>query len=185
MNTISKETRELDVLLGRGRKRLSDEAVEEVALTVIERAFHSQYSSTSARVASRDLSLPCLQYERIAVNNSCPWNILWSDEAHFSLDGAVNTPNCRIWGTTSPNVVHEQPLYPDYITAWCCFTADFILGHHGPQFHYGCRYCDLLHQQIIPALQERECLETTVFMQDDAPPHIARPVQASALEMIA
>ncbi|GBN09698.1 hypothetical protein AVEN_160054-1 [Araneus ventricosus] len=40
------------------------------------------------------------------------------------------------------------------------------------------RYFDLLQQQIIPALQKRKCLETAVFMQDAAPPHIARPVQA-------
>ncbi|GBM95080.1 hypothetical protein AVEN_111036-1 [Araneus ventricosus] len=35
---------------------------------------------------------------RRAVDN-CPWNILWSDETHFTLHGAVNTRNCRIWGT--------------------------------------------------------------------------------------
>ncbi|GBM85638.1 hypothetical protein AVEN_33355-1 [Araneus ventricosus] len=37
-------------------------------------------------------------------------------------------------------------------------------------FHYG--------QQDIPALQERECLETAVFMQDGAPSQISRPILA-------
>ncbi|GBO04710.1 hypothetical protein AVEN_70563-1 [Araneus ventricosus] len=40
------------------------------------------------------------------------------------------------------------------------------------------RYFDLQQQKTIPALQKRKCLQTTVFMQDAAPPHIARPVQA-------
>ncbi|GBL61795.1 hypothetical protein AVEN_273679-1 [Araneus ventricosus] len=41
----------------------------------------------------------------------------------------------------------------------------------------GARYCCLLQQQVIPALQELECLETIAFMQDGAPAHIVRPVQ--------
>ncbi|GBN77292.1 hypothetical protein AVEN_170388-1 [Araneus ventricosus] len=36
----------------------------------------------------------------------------------------------------------------------------------------------LLQQEVIPALQERDCLETTVFMKDGALTHIARPVQS-------
>ncbi|KFM66483.1 hypothetical protein X975_13414, partial [Stegodyphus mimosarum] len=42
-------------------------------------------------------------------------------------DGAVNNKNCRIWGASPPNVLHQQPLHSDYVTAWCGFTADFIL----------------------------------------------------------
>ncbi|GBM20337.1 hypothetical protein AVEN_221070-1 [Araneus ventricosus] len=83
-----------------------------------------------------------------------------------------------MWGATSPNVVHEQSLHPDYISVMYGFTADYLLGPfffeentpHGPQWFSitGARYCDLLQQQIIPALQERQCLETIVFEQDDA-----------------
>ena len=43
-------------------------------------------------------------------------------------------------------------------------------------FHYGFRYYNLLQQYVIPALRQQQCLETTVFMQDGAPPHIARQV---------
>ncbi|GBN09478.1 hypothetical protein AVEN_269293-1 [Araneus ventricosus] len=64
--TITKfeETGKLDVLLGRGRKRLSDETVEEVTFAVIERAPDSQFYSSTARTVSLDFSLPCLQSER-------------------------------------------------------------------------------------------------------------------------
>ncbi|GBN80616.1 hypothetical protein AVEN_251339-1 [Araneus ventricosus] len=52
------ETLELSVLKGREWKRLSYETADEVALVVVERMSGSQYSSTSARAVSRDLSLP-------------------------------------------------------------------------------------------------------------------------------
>lgn len=42
----------------------------------------------------------------------------------------------------------------------------------------GTWYWVFLHQQVIIFLQKRKCLETTVFMQDGAPPHIARAVMA-------
>ena len=123
------ETRDLNVMRGRGRKRISNETVE-VAFDVVKRESGSQYSPTSARAVLRDLSLPwstvrkilrsslkwypfkisfvqplnptdsekCLNFvtnilARIFVNNEWPWNILWSDEAHFTLDGAVNSKN--------------------------------------------------------------------------------------------
>ena len=55
-------------------------------------------------------------------------NILWTDEAHFTLEGAVNMQNCRIWGSTKLLIVHQQPLHSVYVTVWCGFTSTFILG---------------------------------------------------------
>ena len=59
---------------------------------------------------------------RIIVDKEWQWNILWFDEAHFTLDGALNNQNCRI----RPYVEHEPSLHSDYIRVWCGFTADFI-----------------------------------------------------------
>ncbi|GBN27936.1 hypothetical protein AVEN_216322-1 [Araneus ventricosus] len=39
---------------------------------------------------------------RMEVDNAWPWNILWTDEAHFYLQGSVNTQNCRIWAKENP-----------------------------------------------------------------------------------
>ncbi|GBM40408.1 hypothetical protein AVEN_122628-1 [Araneus ventricosus] len=58
MITKCEDAGELGVLKGRWRKQLSSETAEEVVLAVVERASGSQYSSTSARAVSRDLSLP-------------------------------------------------------------------------------------------------------------------------------
>ncbi|GFT38848.1 uncharacterized protein TNCV_1585451 [Trichonephila clavipes] len=39
--------------------------------------------------------------------------ILFSDEAHFWLNGYVNKQNCRIWSEANPQVYVETPLYPE------------------------------------------------------------------------
>ncbi|GFU59386.1 transposable element tc3 transposase [Trichonephila clavipes] len=157
------ETGNLDVLHGRGRKLVATETVEEVATAMVERASNSIFSSASGRSVTR-------------IGDSVVDN------------EAVNTQSYRIWGTSTPNTLHQRPLHSDYVTAWCRFTAEFILGHFffeilTPQGPERCsvtspRYRELLQQQVIPALQERQCLQTTIFMQDGATPHIARQVKA-------
>ena len=65
---------------------------------------------------------------RMEVDGMWPENILWIDEAHFTLEGAVNTENSRIWGSTKPLLVHQRPLHSAYVTVWCGFTITFIFG---------------------------------------------------------
>lgn len=63
----------------------------------------------------------------ITDDNVWHWNILWSEETHSIIYGTVNSHNCHIWGTATPNVIHEQLLHPDYIIVCCGFTINFIL----------------------------------------------------------
>ncbi|GFV41711.1 uncharacterized protein TNCV_3628621 [Trichonephila clavipes] len=53
--------------------------------------------------------------------------ILFSDEAHFWLNGYVNKQNCRIWSEANPQVYDETPLHPEKLTVWCALWADGIL----------------------------------------------------------
>ncbi|GFU38725.1 transcription factor RFX4 [Trichonephila clavipes] len=53
--------------------------------------------------------------------------ILFSDEAHFWLNGYVNKQNCRIWSEANPQVYVETPLYPEKLTVWCVLWAGGIL----------------------------------------------------------
>ncbi|GBM58922.1 hypothetical protein AVEN_80721-1 [Araneus ventricosus] len=113
---------------------------------------------------------------------------------HFVVGRGTSFPRrsseyseCRIWGTAILMLCMNS-LHPDYITVCCGFTADFLLGSfffeentpHGPQrcSIKGSRHYDLLQQQVIPALQERECLETTILIQDGVPLHVTLPEQA-------
>ncbi|GFU35820.1 transposable element tc3 transposase [Trichonephila clavipes] len=129
-------------------------------------------------------SLQCLA--RLEVDPEWPWNILWTNEAHFHLDGSVNTHNCRIWETDNPHSTLRIPLHSPKVTVWCGFSASFILGPYFFEELYaggpvtcsitGQRYASLLRNKIIPDLQARQCLSRIIFMQDGAPPHITRCV---------
>ncbi|GFW91163.1 tc3a_0 protein [Trichonephila clavipes] len=53
--------------------------------------------------------------------------ILFSDEAHFWLNGYVNKQNCRIWSEANPQVYVETPLHPEKLTVGCALWAGGIL----------------------------------------------------------
>ncbi|GBL74765.1 hypothetical protein AVEN_243630-1 [Araneus ventricosus] len=79
------------------------------------------------------------------------------------------------------------PLHSLKVTVWRGFTAAFIVGPFffeeiGPSGPVTCtvnrtRYESLLRTQIIPALKQRGCVDSAIFLQDGAPPHIATPVK--------
>ncbi|GFV61531.1 hypothetical protein TNCV_92351 [Trichonephila clavipes] len=54
--------------------------------------------------------------------------ILFSDEAHFWLNGYVNKQNCRISSEANPQVYVETPLHPEKLTVWCALWAGGIIG---------------------------------------------------------
>ncbi|GFT47908.1 DUF4817 domain-containing protein [Trichonephila clavipes] len=64
----------------------------------------------------------------IAVFSDFHKRILFSDEAHFWLNGYVNKQNCRIWSEANPQVYTETPLHPEKLTVWCALWAGGIIG---------------------------------------------------------
>ena len=101
-------------------------------------------------------------------------NILWSDEAIFSLDGTVNTHNCRIWGKSKPKHFITKSLNSPKLCVWMAFSSKFGLE---PFFFNGtidadC-YLNMLQEHVRPQLTKKKKLGSTIFMQDGAPPHFA------------
>ncbi|GFV19894.1 transposable element Tc3 transposase [Trichonephila clavipes] len=54
--------------------------------------------------------------------------ILFSDEAHFWLNGYVNKQNCRICSKANPQVYVKTPLHPEKLTICCALWAGEIIG---------------------------------------------------------
>ena len=54
--------------------------------------------------------------------------ILFSDEAHFWLNGYVNKQNYRIWSEGNPQVYVNTPLHAEKLTVWCALCAGEIIG---------------------------------------------------------
>ena len=55
---------------------------------------------------------------RIGMDPQFSSKILFSDEAHFWLNGYVNKQNCRIWSGDNPQAI-EETLHPEKVTVWC------------------------------------------------------------------
>ncbi|GFX29146.1 uncharacterized protein TNCV_3216811 [Trichonephila clavipes] len=99
----------------------------------------------------------------IAVAPDFHKRILFSDEAHFWLNGYVNKENCHIWSEANPQVYVETPLHPEKLTClelWfqqdgaTCHTGratidllkdtfgDRLISRFGP-VNWPPRFCDL------------------------------------------
>ncbi|GFT27336.1 uncharacterized protein TNCV_3425641 [Trichonephila clavipes] len=171
MVTKFEETGSLNVRSGRGKKPVSAEAIEKVALQVEEDKSSNVLASTSVRRMAEALDLPRSTVQKIMqniiryypyklqfvqellphdfetrhlfslqflahleVDPEWPWNILWTDEAHFHLDGLVNTHNCRIWETDNPHATLRVTLHSPKVTVWV-----FRVFYSWPVFFRGIR----------------------------------------------
>ncbi|GFX36984.1 hypothetical protein TNCV_1174861 [Trichonephila clavipes] len=83
-------------------------------------ALHFQYDQARRRFVE-------WAQNEIAVVPDFHKRILFSDEAHFWLNGCVNKQNCRIWSEANPQVYVETPLHPEKLTVWCALWAGGIL----------------------------------------------------------
>ncbi|GFT91255.1 tc3a_0 protein [Trichonephila clavipes] len=108
--------------------------------------------------------------------------ILFSDEAHFWLNGYVNKQNCRIWSEANPQVYVETPLHPEKLTVWCALWAGGIIGPYffkNDEGHNvtvnGDRYRAMITNFFIPELNKHDVQELW-FQQDGATCHTARAI---------
>ncbi|GBM74101.1 hypothetical protein AVEN_95113-1 [Araneus ventricosus] len=116
------------------------------------------------------------------------------DFVHFPYDtqavelcakyGYVNTKKCRIWATENP-FGHQSELFHSE-------KSNYVVWVYGIVYHRailfedigsvtcmvnGVRYESPLRSHVIPALQQRACIGSTIFIQDGASPRIANLVK--------
>ncbi|GFW30287.1 putative transposase [Trichonephila clavipes] len=106
--------------------------------------------------------------------------ILFSDEAHFWLNGYVNKQKCRIWSEANPKVYVETPLHPEKLTVWCALWSGGIIGPYffkNDEGHSvtvnGDRYRAMITNFFSPELNNHDVQELW-FQQDGATCHTAR-----------
>ncbi|GFW89363.1 DUF4817 domain-containing protein [Trichonephila clavipes] len=92
--------------------------------------------------------------------------ILFSDEAHFWLNGYVNKQNFRIWSEANPQVYVETPLHSEKLTVWCSLWASGIIGPYffkNDEGHNvtvnGDRYRAMITNFFIPELNNHDVQE--------------------------
>ncbi|GFX34664.1 otoferlin [Trichonephila clavipes] len=118
--------------------------------------------------------------KEIAVVTDFHKRILFSDEAHFWLNGYVNKQNYRIWSEANPQVYVETPLHPEKLTLWCALWAGGIIGPYffkNDEGHNitvnGDRYRAMITNFFIPEMNNHDIQELW-FQQDGARCHTAR-----------
>lgn len=123
--------------------------------------------------------------ERVANNNNFLFNVCFSDECTFFLNGVVNRHNCRYWAENNPRVFHEvHTQHPQKLNVWAGIFGNSIVGPFFlPGTLTGDMYLDLLENTIDPALTD--IIENNpgyveaelIFQQDGAPPHYSQNVR--------
>ncbi|GFV19713.1 mariner Mos1 transposase [Trichonephila clavipes] len=130
--------------------------------------------------------------------------ILFSDEAHFWLNGYVNKQNGRIWSEANPQVYVETPLHQEKLTVWCALWAGGILlpKRCRPQ-GYGqwnrffellpdnttinsevyCHELDKLNDALQQKRSELINMKGVVFNQDNARPHTNLVIRQKPLQL--
>ena len=111
--------------------------------------------------------------EQIIGNPSFIFNVCFSDECTFFLNGFVNKHNCRYWDNENPHLFREEHTqFPQKINVWAGILGNEIIG---PVFIEGNLngelYLDMFENVIDPLITES--LENLHFQQDGALPHYA------------
>ena len=103
-------------------------------------------------------------------------NILWSDEAHFYLNGYVSSRHCVIWSEDNPHHNLEVPLHSPKVTVFCAMNSRMIMPPYfieHPNTVNQHVYLDILQNHVVPNLPNNNL----IFMQDGATPHTANIVK--------
>ncbi|GFW43823.1 putative transposable element [Trichonephila clavipes] len=164
---------------------LEEKLKELISLIELLEAEQDKRSKGNGCAIQHDFMLLTVRFvewaqNEIAVVPDFHKRILFSDEAHFWLNGYVNKQNCRIWSETNPQVYVETPLHPEKLTVWCALWAGGIFGPYffkNDEGHNvtvnGDRYRAMITNFFIPELNNHDVQELW-FQQDGAACHTAR-----------
>ncbi|GAA48811.1 transposable element Tc3 transposase [Clonorchis sinensis] len=104
-------------------------------------------------------------------------NILWSDEANFSVDGIINKHNCMIWSRKAPHEYLTHDLHSPHLCVWKGFSSKCLLR---PFFFDATvsvdSYLHMLQTHVIPQLKQHK-KSSIVFQQDGAALHCSNQVR--------
>ena len=105
-------------------------------------------------------------------------HIIWSDEAHFSIDGTVNRHNAVYYSAENPHLMVTRCVATLGLTVWAGIHAAGVIGPFiTRETVNGERYLQMLETQFWPALTALPNYQQFVFQQDGAPPHWSRAVR--------
>lgn len=108
-------------------------------------------------------------------NSFDPKLIIFTDEAHFHLDGYVNKQNYRYWGTEKPTEFNIRTHTPERITVWAGLTNRGVIGPFLIESSVDASvYEDILHKAIAQLEDDDYDLSQYWWQQDGATCHATK-----------
>lgn len=109
-------------------------------------------------------------------------NIIFSDEAHFQLNGEINKQNMRYWSEENPQAIIQATHHPKRCTVWAGLASWGIIGPFFFEDSNGAattinqtRYQEMLRGYLARELKKHSGYNSaTWFQQDGATPHTTR-----------
>ncbi|XP_076388084.1 uncharacterized protein LOC105663682 [Megachile rotundata] len=89
--------------------------------------------------------------------------IIYTDEAHFWLNGYVNKQNYRFWGSENPNVSLAKALHPEKITVWAAISIKGIYLQFFDSTVTGESYKQILEQKFFPHAKKKRPSQRFLF----------------------
>ena len=102
--------------------------------------------------------------------------IIFTDEAHFYLNGYVNKQNDRFWGSENPSVSISKPLHPQKVSAWAAISIKGIYLQFFESTVTAETYKNLLETKFFLYAKKRGLVTNFHFIQDGAAPHRTQEV---------
>ncbi|KAJ8934037.1 hypothetical protein NQ318_020835 [Aromia moschata] len=106
------------------------------------------------------------------------FNIVFSDEATFQLDGNLNRHNCRYWSDSNPRLMREHNTqYREKLNVWAGILHNHIVGPFFIEGNLNAEaYEDKLRNEIVPAISQiaGQNFEEIWYQHDGAPAHYDR-----------
>ena len=116
---------------------------------------------------------------RIQTDSSHLSSMVFSDEAHFHLDGKINKQNFRCWSRTNPSWIGEGSHHSPRTTVWAAIGEAGIYGPFFIEENINSNiYLKILQDSFWPAVEANGKADSIKFMQDGAPPHFALTVRS-------
>ncbi|KAI6212569.1 hypothetical protein M3Y94_00041400 [Aphelenchoides besseyi] len=120
------------------------------------------------------------ELDRLNADPSRLNNLVFTDEAHFHLDGAVNRQDWILWADSNPHWFDVRRFHTQKVTVWLRVgVGPFFWTPINNKRGITARWMErTLEEQVIPELRNWPNFNDLVFQQDGAPPHIGNNVLA-------
>lgn len=105
--------------------------------------------------------------------------VLFTDEATFTVNGEVNRQNCRYWSRNNMHLFNAtRTQRPQKVNVWAGLIGRHIIGPFFIDGNLtGDKYLELLRNRIVPALRALNINGQVWYQHDGAPPHYMRRVR--------